>query len=107
MSGYPCLIPTIAPTPTPFGEEPEHVGSGDVLFDIYEHTALVALNSDGMPEELTFTAGGSSSTMQIKSNTYTIDRSNQAQLFAVTDVDISDDILELAFTDQNQRALST
>jgi hypothetical protein len=99
VAATPASTP-IPPTLTPFGEEPDHAGSGDVLFDIYAHTALVDLNGDGTPEELTFTAGGSSSTMQIGSNTYTIDRSNQAQLFAVTDVDISDGILELAFTDE-------
>lgn len=94
----PTTAPT--PTPTPFGEEPEHLGSGDILFDIYQHTALVDLNKDGTPEQLTFTAGGSSSTLQIGAQTYTIDLENQAQLFAVCDVDISDNILELAFTDE-------
>jgi hypothetical protein len=88
------------PTPAPFGEEPDHAGSGDILFDIYEHTALVDLNCDGTPEEITLTAGNGSSTLQIGADTYTIDRENQAQLFAVTDVDITDGILELAFTDE-------
>lgn len=98
----PAVSPTSALTPTPtlFGEEPDHAGSGDILFDIYQHTALADLNCDGAPEEITFTAGGSSSTLQIGANTYTIDRENQAQLFAVTDVDITDSILELAFTDE-------
>ncbi len=91
---------TPASTPAPFGEEPDHAGSGDILFDIYEHTALVDLNCDGTPEEITFTAGSGTSTLQIGANTYTIDRENQAQLFAVTDVDITDNILELAFTDE-------
>ncbi len=102
----PTPAPAISPTPTPFGEEPVHAGSGDVLFDIYEHTALVDLNSDGTPEELTFAAGDGSSTMQIGSDTYTIDRDNQAQLFAVTDVDISDGILEMAFTDEYDSTLA-
>jgi hypothetical protein len=102
------IEPTTAPTPapTPFGEEPEHAGSGDVLFDIYQHTALVDLNKDGVPEQLTFTAGEGSSTLQINENTYTIDRERQAQLFAVTDVDVSDSTLELAFTDKYDSGLA-
>ncbi len=96
----PASAPAATPASTPFGEEPDHAGSGDILFDIYQHTALVDLNCDGTPEELTFTAGSGSSTLQIGANTFTIDRDNQAQMFAVTDIDITDNILELAFTDE-------
>lgn len=98
--------PQPSPTPSLFGEEPDHAGSGDVLFDIYEHTALADLNKDGALEQLTFTAGDDSSTLQINDKTYTIERDNQAQLFAVTDVDISDNILELAFTDEYDSGLA-
>lgn len=98
----PTILPTATPipTPAPFGEVPDHAGSGEVLFDIYKNTALVDLNSDGTPEELTFTVSKNSATLQIDSKTYKIDRENLAQTFAVTDIDISDGILELAFTDR-------
>jgi hypothetical protein len=98
----PTIAPTITPAPSPstFGETPDHAGSGDVLFDIYVSTALVDLNKDGTPEELTFTKGSSKSTLNIGGTDYTVNHSGLAQLFAVTDVDISDNILELAFTDK-------
>ncbi len=97
----PEVSPLQSAPPTPqFGEEPDHAGSAEMLFDIYQHTALVDMNLDGTPEQLTFTAGGGSSQLQINDEVYTIERDNQAQLFAVTDVDVSDSILELAFTDE-------
>lgn len=102
----PSAAPTAAPTPAPFGEAPDRAGSGEVLFDIYKQTALVDLNTDGKPEELTFTAGESSATLRINSNTYKIDRDNLAQAFAVTDIDVSDGILEIAFTDRYSDSLA-
>lgn len=102
----PSALPTAPPTQASFGEAPDKAGSGDTLFDIYKRTALADLNSDGKPEELTFTAGSDSATMQIGSKTYKIDRENLAQTFAVTDVDVSDGILELAFTDRYSENLA-
>ena len=107
-SASPGLTPTAAPpptstptaTPTPFGEEPDHAGSGDVLFDIYQSEALVDLNFDGTPGADSLHGRGGFLTLTINGNTFTIDRDRQAQLFAVTDVDISDGTLELAFTDE-------
>lgn len=96
----PAILPTPTPTPSVFGETPEHAGSGDVLFDIYTSTALVDLNKDGAPEQLTFTKGSTQSTLQINGTSFAIKHSGLAQLFAVTDVDISDNTLELAFTDK-------
>ncbi len=98
----PTLTPTPTPTPTPpvFGEEPDRAGEGDVLFDIYEHTALVDLNKDGTPEELEFTAGSTSSTFSINGTDYTVNKKGLAQRFGITDVNKSDNILEIAFTDK-------
>ena len=107
----PSLSPTIAPTPSPsspspsptqFGEVPDSAGSGDVLFDIYQSRAVVDLDCDGMPEQIEFTAGETSSNLRIAALNFTIDIPGLAQLFAITDVDISDDILEIAFTDPYQ-----
>ncbi len=104
--------PTAEPSPspsteqTPYGEEPDHAGSGDMPFDIYQHTALADLNMDGTCEQLKFTAGKKSSELQINGETFTIDLDGQAQLFAVTDIDVSDNILELAFTDKYSSELA-
>jgi len=95
----PTPEPTPSPSPTPFGETPDHAGGDDILFDIYQNTALVDLNSDGTPEELEFTAGDASSTFCINGETFAVDKPGLAQLFAVTDVDNTDSILEFAFTE--------
>ncbi|MGI6071551.1 MAG: hypothetical protein ACOX75_00855 [Lachnospiraceae bacterium] len=94
----PTEAPTEPPTEAFTGEDPDRAGFGEVLFDIYKRNALVDLNGDGKPEKLTFRASGDSATMQINSSVYNIDDPNLAQLFAVTDVDVSDGILELVFT---------
>lgn len=102
----PSATPTATETPPSFGETPNKAGSGNVLFDIYNRTALADLNSDGKPEELTFTTGDTSSTLKIGVNTYKIERSNLAQCFAVTDINTSDNIFELVFTDRYNESLA-
>lgn len=101
----PTLEPTIEPTETPTDAgfsagTPDHAGSGDTLFDIYESMALADLDGDGTDEEIEFQAGDSKSTLYIDGAASTIDISGLAQLFAVTDVDKGDKYLELVFTDE-------
>lgn len=102
----PSPIPTPEPPPDTFGEVPDHAGSGDILFDIYVSKASVDLNKDGTEEKITFTRGKKNSTLKINDKTYKIDHPNLAQAFAVTDIDISDSILELAFTDKYDSGLA-
>ena len=95
------------PTATPFGETPDQVGSGDVLFDIYQKTALVDLDMDGADEEVAFKAGDAASELHINGETYPVDIKGLAQLFAITDVDDSDGMLELVFTDKYRELSGT
>ena len=88
------------PQPTQFGETPDQAGVGGVKFDIYQREALVDLDGNGQPEQITFSAGDASSTLRINGTEFTIDNEGLAQLFAVTDVDSADNILELAFTEK-------
>lgn len=98
----PSLSPSAEPLPSPepsaFGETPDKAGDDEDMFDIYESEASADLNQDGTPEEIKFTAGSSKSTLEINGKSYTVKHGGLAQLFAVTDVNKSDDILELAFT---------
>lgn len=99
----PTPSPTIEPSPTPssfLADTPDSAGSGTVLFDIYESRALVDLNGDGTDEEIIFDANASDSTLYINGTANTIAVSGLAQLFAVTNVDTSDNLLELVFTDE-------
>ncbi len=103
------LAPTPSPTPEPSTftpDTPDSAGSGDVLFDIYESKALVDLDGDGTDEELVFEAGGGKSTMYVNGGANTIDISGLAQLFAVTNVDTSDNLLEVVFTDEYNSELA-
>ena len=105
----PTPSPTIEPTPTPSvftADTPDSAGSGDTLFDIYESRALADLNGDGVDEELVFEAGASKSTLYINGDANTVNVSGLAQLFAVTDVDAADSLLELVFTDQYDSGLA-
>jgi len=89
-----------APTASVFGETPDQAGDSEVLFDIYKSQALADLNQDGTPEQLEFTANDASSTFSINGTAFTVNKGGLAQRFAVTDVDKSDKILEIAFTDK-------
>ncbi|MHB1314491.1 MAG: hypothetical protein ACYCX2_03265 [Christensenellales bacterium] len=102
----PTPTPTLAPTPTPFGETPEYLGSGDILFDLYINKALVDLNKDGTPEEVEFIAGSSSSELHINGTSYPVNVSHLAQMFGITDVDTTDNTLELVFTDRYSSGLA-
>jgi len=98
-SPTPQPTPSPVPTPTPFGEMPDSVGDNGILFDIYTHRAEVDLNFDGTAELLEFTADAGQSNLTIGGVSYTIDFAALSQSFAVTDIDTSDSILELCFTD--------
>lgn len=102
----PTPTPTPAPTPSLFGETPDHAGDAEVLFDIYKSQALVDLNRDGTPEEVAFTAGGSTSTLTINGTAYPVNKGGLAQCFAITDVDKADSTLEIAFTDKYSSELA-
>ncbi len=90
---------TAVPTATPFGEVPDSAGEDGILFDIYQSTAAADINLDGTAEQLKFAAGNETSTLYINDTEYTIDYPSLAQCFAVADIDTSDSILELGFTD--------
>ena len=92
--------PTPAPTPTPFGETPDSAGENDILFDVYQKRAEADINLDGTAEQIEFVAGEDESTLLIGGVTYPIEYAALAQCFAVTDIDTTDSILELGFTDQ-------
>jgi len=100
--------PTVEPTPvsSASGETPDRAGSGDVLFDIYVSAASADLNGDGTPEFITFARGAGSSELTINGVSHTINRPGLAQKFAVTDVDRSDNVLELVFTDKYESGLA-
>lgn len=105
----PTLTPSAPPTPAPsvfLADTPDSAGSGGVLFDIYESKALADLNGDGTDEELVFEAGTGESIMVINGVANTIDISGLAQRFAVTDIDTSDSLLELVFTDEYDSGLA-
>ena len=104
------LQPTPDPTPTeppePTPEMPDSAGSGDVLFDIYQYKTSRDLNLDGIDDEIEFLAGESESRIVINGAEYIVPHPNLAQLFAITDVDVNDDVLEIVFTDKHNSDLS-
>lgn len=96
----PTEPPTPSPPPTPKPlPTPDAAGSGDVLFDIYTDRAFADIDNDGTDEEILFDAAPAASTLTIDGTPYLIDTPDLAQIFAITDVNISDGILEIAFTD--------
>ena len=70
-----------------------------MLFDIYVSRAEADLDSDGTQEQIEFITGGPTSTLIVNGTPYPISKPDLAQTFAITDVDITDGILELAFTE--------
>lgn len=95
----PSPTPSPTPVPSPTAEGPDSAGAS-VLFDIYQSSALVDINKDGTPEDITFTSGADKSTLEINGTAYDVPKPGLAQLFAVMDMDTSDKILELVFTDK-------
>lgn len=102
LSTPPLSTPTPLSTPaaTPFGETPDSAGGSGILFDIYQHRAEADLNADGTAEQIEFTAGSDVSTLSINGASYPVQHADLAQFFAITDLDTSDSILELCFTDE-------
>lgn len=96
----PSPTPEVTPEPSPTAEAPDSAGSGDVLFDIYQSWALRDINLDGTDEDIKFTSGEAKSILQINGTSIDVPKPNLAQLFAITDIDTSDKILELVFTDK-------
>ena len=90
----PSPSPTISPLP-----EADHAGTGDVMFDIYDTEAVADITNDGTDDTINFAAGESSSTLTVNGVAYTINQYKLAQKFAITDVDIFDSWLEIAFCD--------
>ncbi|MBT3318154.1 MAG: hypothetical protein HN948_02145 [Clostridia bacterium] len=97
----PTATPVPSPTasPTPALPAADSAGSGDVLFDIYDTDAVADINNDGSDDTISFVAGGGSSTLTVNGVAYTINENDLAQKFAITDVDISDGWIEIAFCD--------
>ncbi|MDW7658153.1 MAG: hypothetical protein SCM11_13375 [Bacillota bacterium] len=95
----PTNTPAPTPTPDPFAETPDQAGSGGILFDIYQHKALVDLNGDSTADRIAFSAGSPSSQLQINGTAYPVNLNGPAQCFAITDVDNSDNYLEIVFTE--------
>ena len=89
--------PTASPTPAP--PAADSAGTGDVMFDIYDTEAIADINNDGTPDTISFVAGTSSSTLTVNGVDFTINQYKLAQKFAITDVDIDDGWLEIAFCD--------
>jgi hypothetical protein len=102
----PTPEPTDTPEPSPTAESPDSAGSGSVLFDIYQSWALVDINKDGTAEDIKFTSGAAKSAVEINGKSFSISKPHLAQLFAVTDIDTSDKILELVFTDAYDAGLA-
>jgi hypothetical protein len=92
------------PTATP--EAPDVAGAGDVLFDIYKFSAARDINKDGTDEAIKFTKGASKSKLTINGKAYDVPKAHLAQLFAITDVNKSDKILELVFTEEYDAGLA-
>lgn len=81
---------------------PLSLGSGDMLFDIYYVDEVSRdINSDSTPEEIRFNAGEEESELTINGIRYTIPQLGLSELFAITDVDKGDGILEFVFTDKH------
>jgi len=105
MPTPPPPSPTAAPLPSPSVSPTavlpaaDSAGSGDVMFDIYDTTAVADIDNDGSDDVISFAAGTSSSTLTVDGVDYTINQYKLAQKFAITDVDISDGWLEIAFCD--------
>lgn len=95
-------VPTLTPvpTPTPFGETPDSAGENGILFDIYQQRAEADINLDGAAEQIEFVAGEDESTLLIGGVTYPVEYAALAQCFAITDIDTTDSIVELGFTDK-------
>lgn len=96
----PSMSPASTPTIGPVLPASDPAGTGDVMFDIYDSFAVADINNDGTADNISFAAGGSSSTLTVNGVDFTINQTNLAQKFAITDVDISDDWLEIAFCDE-------
>ena len=96
----PSLSPIVTSTPIPIVPASDPAGTGDVMFHIYDSIAIADITNDGTDDSINFAAGGSSSTLTVNGVDYTISKSNLAQKFAITDVDISDGWLEIAFCDE-------
>lgn len=94
------LAPVVTSTPAPIMPASDSAGTGDVMFDIYDSIAIADITNDGTDDNISFAAGGSSSTLTVNGVDFTISKSNLAQNFAITDVDISDGWLEIAFCDE-------
>lgn len=96
----PSLSPIVTSTPIPIVPASDPAGTGDVMFDIYDSIGIADITNDGTDDSISFAAGGSSSTLTVNGVDFTISQSNLAQKFAITDVDISDGWLEIAFCDE-------
>ena len=95
----PSPTPSPTPTPDPYAATPDQAGTDTVLFDIYQDRALADLNQDGTMERIEWVAGSSSSELRINDVPYAIPTAGLAQLFAVTDIDRSDGLLEIVLTE--------
>ena len=80
-------------------ETPRSLGSGAVHFDVYLIRAEADLNGDGKLDRIVFCADAGQSTLTINGIAYTLEFARPAHSFAITDIDTTDDYLELAFTD--------
>jgi len=102
QSMQPDASAVLSPTPvaTPAFETPDRAGKNEVLFDIYRHRAECDLNKDGTNEQIELEASASASKILINGVPYIIDLKDLAQLFAITDINPKDNILELVFTEK-------
>ena len=94
----PTPTETATPEPSPTAEV-DSAGAGALVFDIYGGEARRDINFDGTDEEITFTSGASKSTLEIDGKQYEVAKPKLAGVFAITDIDTSDKILEFVFTD--------
>jgi hypothetical protein len=101
LTPEPSPTPELTPTPEPtaVSEVPDSAGSTGVLFDIYQSHAVVDIDGDGTAEDIKFTSGASKSVLEINGTAFDVKKPNLAQMFAITDIDTTDKILELVFTD--------
>ncbi len=93
------LLPSPSVSPTAVSPIADSAGTGDVMFDIYDTTALADINNDGSDDTISFAAGTSSSTLTVNGVDFEININQLAQKFAITDVNIDDEWLEIAFCD--------
>lgn len=87
-------------------EIPDKAGDDMVMFDIYKSHAEADLNKDGTMEQIEFEAGDSYSTLTINGTGYAVKKASLAQVFAITDVDASDNTLGVAVTDKYDSGLA-